>query len=85
MLHAARLALAHQTEREILSAIAALDWNADIQKVLGVPERQAIELFLSYQNRRLLVCRPEHPANNFAETGRIAPPARGKWIRPAAG
>lgn len=65
MLHAACLALAPQTEREILSAIAALDWNADvvteplciIQKVLGVPERQAIELFLSVQNRRMLVGR----------------------------
>jgi hypothetical protein len=91
MSHAVRLALDPQTENEIISAIAALDWNADIvtqhlgiiRNALDIQEKEALSLLLGFQNRRLLICKPDRSANNLAETGVISPPIRegglGRW------
>jgi hypothetical protein len=90
MPNAARPVLDPQTENEIIDAIIALDWNTDvltkpleiIQSRLGHDDRQAIDLIISFQQRRLMICKPERRANNFAETGITSPPVRGRWIKP---
>jgi hypothetical protein len=89
MTNAPRYALDPQTQAETIAAIVALDWSADpvtqplriIQERFGVPEEQAIALFLHFQARSLIVCRPEHAANNLAETGVPSPPIRSRWVQ----
>ena len=82
--------LDQQTENAIVEAIIALDWNTDvvtaplgiIQGRLGLAEKQTVDLFLSFRERGLIICQPEHVANDFAETEVNAPWMRGKWIKP---
>lgn len=89
-MNAPRPALDPEAERQIVDAIVALDWSTDpvaqplniIQEHLGVENDGAIALFLDFQKRNLMICRPEHMANNVAETGRYMPPIRSQWVRP---
>jgi len=85
-----RYALDPKTEAEIVDAIIGLDWSTDpvseplriIRDQLAVDEEKAIALFLDFQRRNLMICRPRWPANNLAETGRLMPPMQSRWIRP---
>jgi hypothetical protein len=85
-----RYALDPDTQAETIGAIVALDWSTDpvtqplriIQQRFGVDEERAIALFLHFQSRSLIVCRPERVANNMAETGIVMPVIRSRWIQP---
>lgn len=82
--------LTAEQEARIIDAITALDWNTD--PVAG-PSRVIAELaardflgaeriLIRLSTLRHIEIKPEHPASNFAETGRRSPPVRSKWFRP---
>ena len=84
MADSTRYALDPKTQAETIKAIVALDWSTDpvtqpiriIQERFSVDEEPAIALFLHFQARNLIICRPERGANNLAETGVVMPPIR---------
>jgi hypothetical protein len=79
--------LDRQMETELIDAIVALDWSADVlarpvsivQSRLGLAEASAIVLVLSFQERNLIDCESERRLTTTTDERTRAP--KGRWFK----